>query len=221
MTGRTMRLLRGALGALGDADRARAQEILGAEEAILDRLRVVVERRLSSRRIRVHGDLHLGQLLFTGRDFLVIDFEGEPARPLVERRATRTPLRDIAGMLRSFHYATAASVREQAARGLLQPDSAAEVQVRPWTDRWLEGVSAAFLGGYLNRVGAAPWLSCDDEEIRVLLDLSLLEKALYELSYELNNRPAWVGVALEGLLGLVGDAPDVAVPSGDPGTAAG
>jgi maltose alpha-D-glucosyltransferase/alpha-amylase len=207
ITGRTLRLLRASLGGLPESDRAAAERVLGAEDEILARFRVLVGRRLRSLRIRTHGDLHLGQVLFTGRDFLIIDFEGEPARSLSERRAPRTALRDVAGILRSFDYAVHASLREQVARGVVEEGSAAEREVGTWSRRWRDGVSAAFLGAYLRRVEGAPWSPADREEIAVLLDTCLLEKALYELGYELNNRPSWVGMTLRGLGDLLDDAP--------------
>ncbi|MEQ8835047.1 MAG: maltose alpha-D-glucosyltransferase [Miltoncostaeaceae bacterium] len=203
ITGHTLRMLRAALPDLAEADRPAAERALAAEAAILDRFRTLVDMRLTSRRIRTHGDLHLGQILFTGRDFLLIDFEGEPARSLADRRITRTPLRDVAGMLRSFHYATHASLSEQVARGVLEPGSPAEREVAAWARSWCDSVSAVFLGAYLAGTDGASWMPADPRELAVLLDVSLLEKALYELGYELNNRPAWTGVALEGLLELV------------------
>jgi len=199
LTGRTMRLLRAAMADLAEDDHIIAQRVLAAEERILGSFRLLVGRRLTSQRLRIHGDLHLGQILFTGRDFLLIDFEGEPARSLSERRAVRTPLRDVAGMLRSFHYAGQTSLREQAARGLVEEGSPAAHDLAAWSRRWYEGVSAAFLGAYLEEAAGRTWLATDPEETALLLDTCLLEKALYELAYELNNRPTWVGVALRGL----------------------
>ena len=100
-------------------------------------------------RIRCHGDLHLGQVLFTGRDFVIIDFEGEPARSLSERRVKRSPLRDVAGMLRSFHYATFTALLDQSARGLVEPESEAARELELWGRAWNDAVSSAFLGAYL------------------------------------------------------------------------
>lgn len=144
----------------------------------------------SARAIRTHGDYHLGQVLFTGRDFVAVDFEGEPARPLAERRRKQSPLRDVAGMLRSFHYA--ACVGLAGAPGAL-------------ADRWLAWVCIAFLHGYRAALGRARLVPRREADFRRLLDVFLLEKALYELHYELNNRPAWVHVPLAGLLKLTED----------------
>lgn len=208
LTGRTMRLLRGALGTLDDDDRAAAERVLAAEGRLLRRFRELADRRLTSLRIRTHGDLHLGQVLFTGRDFLIIDFEGEPGRAMSERRNPRTAMRDVAGMLRSFHYATASAVREQVARGVIEAGSAGERDLDLWTRRWYDGVAATFLGAYLVRAGDAPWLAADRDELTLLLDTCLLEKALYELTYELNNRPSWAPLALRGLLELLESVPE-------------
>jgi maltose alpha-D-glucosyltransferase/alpha-amylase len=155
-------------------------------------------------RIRCHGDLHLGQILFTGRDFMIIDFEGEPARSLGDRRVKRSPLRDVAGVLRSFHYATFTALLDAENRGLAEPGSDAARDLETWGRAWNDAVSEAFLGAYLERSGDAPWIPADREALRVLLDTSLLEKAVYELTYELNNRPSWVAVALTGITDLVG-----------------
>ena len=154
-------------------------------------------------RIRIHGDLHLGQVLFTGRDFLIIDFEGEPARSLSERRVKRTPLRDVAGMLRSFHYATVTALLDAVARGLVEADSDAARELEAWGGHWNDAVSAAFLGSYLEAAGDAPWIPADPDALALVLDTSLLEKAIYELAYELNNRPDWVTVPLRGIRDLL------------------
>ncbi len=208
ITGRTLRLLRASLDTLEDDDRAMAERVLAAEGRLLRRFRALADRRVASLRIRTHGDLHLGQVLFTGRDFLIIDFEGEPSRAISERRNPRTAMRDVAGMLRSFHYATVSSAREQVARGVVEPGSPAERDLELWSRRWFDGVSAAFLGAYLDRVGDVPWLASDRDELAMLLDTCLLEKALYELGYELDNRPTWVPLALRGILELIETVPE-------------
>jgi maltose alpha-D-glucosyltransferase / alpha-amylase len=113
-------------------------------------------------RIRCHGDYHLGQVLFTGKDFFIIDFEGEPARPISERRLKRSPLRDVAGMLRSFHYATAAALRGDATRA---EDAA---PLKPWADFWSFWVSVNYLKGYLNAAGEAAFMPKSLVEIALL-----------------------------------------------------
>jgi maltose alpha-D-glucosyltransferase / alpha-amylase len=206
LTGRSLRLLRRALPTLGEREREDAEAVLAAQDLILERFAGLIERRVSAMRIRCHGDLHLGQVLFTGRDFLVIDFEGEPARSLSDRRAKRTPMRDVAGMLRSIHYATFTALLDQSARGLVEPDSDVARELEAWGRHWCDGVSAAFLGAYLEASEGASWVPEDPGELALLLDTSLLEKAVYELGYELNNRPLWVGIALMGLRDLLPEA---------------
>jgi maltose alpha-D-glucosyltransferase/alpha-amylase len=203
LTGRSMQLLRRSLSSLDERERAGAEELLARQGELLRRFAALIERRVSAKRIRCHGDLHLGQVLFTGRDFLIIDFEGEPARSLSDRRAKRTPMRDVAGLLRSFHYATFTALVDQAARGLVEPDSDAARELEAWGRLWCDGVCTAFLGAYLETAGDAPWIPRDEEGLAVLLDTSLLEKAVYELAYELNNRPLWVPIALTGLRDLL------------------
>ncbi len=187
-----------------EADRARARELLRAEDGLLARFKRIVDHKLSGRRIRCHGDYHLGQVLYTGRDFVIIDFEGEPARPMTERRFKRSPLRDVAGMLRSFDYAAAAALRS----GRVRAEDVA--LLRPAADAWALWVQAAFLGEYLTIVAPANLLPRGDHDLRLLLDFLVLDKAVYELDYELNNRPGWVHVPLEGILRLL--AGDAAAP---------
>jgi maltose alpha-D-glucosyltransferase/alpha-amylase len=207
LTGRSMRLLRRTLPTLGEREREAAEHVLSIQDELLRRFSGLIDRRLTAKRIRCHGDLHLGQVLFTGRDFMIIDFEGEPARSLSDRRVKRTPLRDVAGMLRSFHYATFTALLDQSARGLVEADSPAAIELEAWGRHWYDAVSAAFLGEYLRAAEGAPWLPEDRDELALLLDTSLLEKAVYELGYELNNRPPWVPIALMGLRDLVKATP--------------
>ena len=151
-------------------------------------------------RFRFHGDYHLGQLLYTGKDFVIIDFEGEPARPLSERRLKRTPLRDVAGMLRSFHYAAYAALFDLQTKGILSNDGGS---TEPWAHFWYFWVSEVFLRTYLVAASRGGFLPAARGELQVLLDAFLLDKAVYELGYELNNRPTWVKIPLRGILSLV------------------
>ena len=145
-------------------------------------------------RMRVHGDLHLGQVLFTGDDFVILDFEGEPARTLAERKAKRPPLVDVAGMLRSYDYAAAVASRER------DPSLASRAHA------WRDAASSAFMRGYLEGVGDAPVLPPGRAARDALLDVLLLEKCLYELRYELDNRPDWVAIPATGLRQIAGGA---------------
>jgi len=146
---------------------------------------------------RYHGDYHLGQVLLTKNDFLIIDFEGEPARPLSERTRKYSPLRDVAGMLRSFNYA-----RWTALRQVMQaPEDGA--RLAPLAATWEPQVRSAFLEAY-DEATRGSGLYASFEEMRGLLELFELEKALYELRYEINNRPGWARIPLEGIVALAG-----------------
>jgi maltose alpha-D-glucosyltransferase/alpha-amylase len=195
---RTFELLRVRLSSLGAEVRGVGEAVL-AREAEIDRwLEQITRKRIAVVRIRVHGDYHLGQVLWTGDDFVIIDFEGEPGRPLSQRRFKRNPLRDVAGMLRSFEYASAAALRD----GRHRPEDVAMLQ--PWAAAWSAWTSASFLGGYLDVISRGPHLVPEtDAEIELLLRFFLFEKVIYEISYELNNRPDWVEIPMRGLLGLL------------------
>jgi maltose alpha-D-glucosyltransferase/alpha-amylase len=189
------RLLRDRMDALPEDIRGRAQSLLGRESEILKRFAPVRSRRFKARRIRVHGDYHLGQVLYTGKDFVIIDFEGEPARSFSERRAKCSALRDVAGMLRSFHYASVAAMFRLSE----SPVPLTMQAMAPWQDLWHHWVCVSFLRRYLELTRGTPIMGDDMDEIATLLDSYLLEKALYELGYELNNRPGWVHIPLEGI----------------------
>lgn len=173
-----MALLEQKVNALPGGIRDEAVDLLQREQEILQRHSRLMEGQVNAMRTRIHGDYHLGQVLDTGDDFFIIDFEGEPARPLNERRIKHSPLRDVAGMLRSFDYA---------AHTAAQPEA------------WTEDVSREFLNAYLTTADGASFLPGNEEALRMLLDACLLEKAVYEVCYELNNRPDWVGIPLRGI----------------------
>jgi predicted trehalose synthase len=169
------------------ADRAEAEPIAGRGEEVRDHLRLLTQVAVGGRVIRHHGDLHLGQTLWSDEDWLVLDFEGEPARPIAERRRKRSPLRDVAGMLRSFAYAASAIELQ---RGVSAPEG------------WEERAREAFLDGYMSSVDLSllpPGQSASEQ----LLAIFELEKAVYELRYELNNRPDWVKIPVAGILRLL------------------
>jgi maltose alpha-D-glucosyltransferase/alpha-amylase len=171
--------------------------VLELEPRIASILKSFLSRRLTSTRIRVHGDYHLGQVLYTGHDFVIIDFEGEPTRTLYERRLKRLALRDVAGMLRSFDYASQAALYSD------QIAPAALPALRSWGRFWVQCVSAAFLKSYLATAGAASFVPHAADDLDLQLNTMLLEKALYELRYELNMRPEWVRIPLRGILEVV------------------
>jgi len=190
-----------AQASLPESVRADAGRLLQQEDALLRRFRALVGTRIAANRIRTHGDFHLGQVLYTGSDFVITDFEGEPARALSERRLKRSALRDVAGMIRSFHYAAYAHFFETSGdvpRRQLTPGLAA------WAEYWYLQVSAAYLGGYLAASRGTAYLPADPGAVEKILDAYLLEKAIYEVGYELNNRPAWLGIPVRGVLQLLG-----------------
>jgi maltose alpha-D-glucosyltransferase/alpha-amylase len=152
----------------------------------------------AGQRIRIHGDYHLGQVLRSHGDYVILDFEGEPARSLAQRRAKQSPLKDVAGMLRSFSYAAYAAHNAFAQR---RPDDAKNLE--PWATLWQNAVSTEFLRTYQHTVHAAnPDLIPRAAQAQLLLNAYLLEKSLYELLYELDNRPTWVRIPLAGILAL-------------------
>jgi maltose alpha-D-glucosyltransferase/alpha-amylase len=189
-----LNLLQLRLKVLPQQTRQDAEAVLRLEAAIMDRFRQILNHKMTAMRIRCHGDYHLGQVLFTGKDFVIIDFEGEPARPIIERRQKHSPLRDVAGMIRSFNYAALTKLSDRAVR----PEDAA--QLRPWARFWNLWVSAEFLKGFFQAVRHADFMPKSRDETQLLLDLFRLEKVIYELSYELNNRPDWVKVPIAGIL---------------------
>ena len=171
-------------------DDERLAPILGRGEEVREQLRLLTHAGSSGRVIRTHGDYHLGQTLWTKNDWVLLDFEGEPARTLVERRRKRSPLRDVAGMLRSFAYAaTAAELTRDA-------DVSAD---------WEERARERFLESYLDTVDPA-LLPPGEAAIERLLAVFELEKAVYELRYELDNRPDWVGIPVTGIERLMQQA---------------
>jgi maltose alpha-D-glucosyltransferase/alpha-amylase len=158
-------------------------------------------------RIRVHGDLHLGQVLSTGRDWVFIDFEGEPALPISQRRIKRSPLRDVAGMLRSFDYAARTSIPDAVARGQVRSEERAQELLADRSEEWVTWVTVAFLRGYFEVIGDTDLVPKELHARRVQLDAHLIEKALYEIRYELDHRPDWVGIPIAGLRRLLQSAP--------------
>ena len=182
-------------GSASEALAARRGEV----ETLIDELAAGPLR--GATKTRIHGDYHLGQVLASEGDLIIVDFEGEPSRPVEQRRAKSTPLRDVAGMLRSFAYGAETVVREITARF---GDS--EERARNAAIAWRGMIDAAFLDGYGQAVAGSRAAVEDAETHRNLLRLSLLTKALYEVDYEVNNRPDWIEIPARGVLNILDEA---------------
>ena len=195
----TLALLTRVLDSLDDYSKALANAVLERAELLTSSHDYLIQDTIQVAKIRIHGDYHLGQVLYTGKDYVILDFEGEPARALGERRLKRSALIDVAGMFRSFHYV--------AHYGLLESRT-----VRPqdretlgaFADLWSARASQAFLNAYLSAAAKASFVPADRADLRALLGSYAIYKALYELRYELNNRPKWAAIPLRGLLQLMG-----------------
>jgi maltose alpha-D-glucosyltransferase/alpha-amylase len=200
LTRDNLRLLRRRLSALDPAAQAAAERVLALESVILRRLQRFLLVPAAGQRIRNHGDFHLGQVLHHGPDFLIIDFEGEPALSLDERRAKQSALRDVAGMIYSFFYASHVALRELAGTRLWRSGGDAGAA---WARYWSVWVGTNFLRAYLETARSAAFVPGGESALKAMLDFELLRKAIYELGYELNNRPAWVAIACQVLLDLL------------------
>ncbi len=186
---RTLDQLLARLQQLPETVRGDVQAMLERHDAIRARYRFLRDQRLDAMRIRIHGDLHLAQVLYTGKDFVLIDFEGDPARPLSERRIKRSPLEDLASMFASF-YTAAQHAQGEAREGL---GAAPAVQARAgWARFWARTVGLAFLDAYLQTPGVAPLLPRDPEHLRVLTRLYIMDLAMRRLQYELTHAPELV-----------------------------
>lgn len=178
--------------------RKEAEEVLAMKDDILKVLKNIYRHKIDVVKIRIHGDYHLGQVLVTGKDFVITDFEGEPLRSYSERRLKRSPLRDVAGMIRSLHYAAYGSlfldnqIRKEDYKRLI-----------PFVEQWYHYMSGFFMNAYLEAVEGSPFIPNNKEDLDTLMTTFLLEKAIYELNYELNNRPDWVIIPLRGIKELM------------------
>jgi maltose alpha-D-glucosyltransferase / alpha-amylase len=197
------------LGSLASLGSETPADILTLAHNLIDRRGELIDAiRATARDVptgllltRIHGDYHLGQVLLHEGDFAIVDFEGEPARSIEERRQLHSPLKDVAGMVRSFHYAAAAGVAAHRLKGA--QDAAALI---PWASWWQTWTTVSFLHAYHRAAAGALFLPFDPAAAGSLLTLFLLEKALYEVRYELAHRPAWLGVPLSGVIDLLPEA---------------
>lgn len=185
-------------GALPADVAVRAHALLQSRDVLLERIGSAPALEFAASKIRVHGDYHLGQVLWSEGDFYLLDFEGEPARPIAERRQKQSPLKDVAGMIRSFGYAAYAGLFAHTAsrRGEF-------ARLEPWARIWQTWTTAAFLRGYFGATSGALFIPAEVSQRDGLLQLFVLDKALYELNYELNNRPDWVRIPLWGIFDIL------------------
>jgi len=197
LTKRSIGMLKRNIKNLPEDLREEAAGIASNENVIIESFTNLLRKKMSVKKMRIHGDYHLGQVLFTGNDFIIIDFEGEPERSISERRLKKSPLTDVAGMLRSFHYAAYSALFKQ----MFRPEDVHMLQ--PWADLWYRYVGGVFLNAYLQTAGKASFMPQDRDEFESLLRDFILEKAVYEIGYELNNRPNWVIIPLKGIRQLV------------------
>jgi len=198
ITKRNLQALKKNINKLPTDFKKDAKCIIASEKEIYRQIKRILNVKIKGQKIRIHGDYHLGQVLFTGKDFVIIDFEGEPARTLSERRLKYSPLRDVAGMIRSFHYAAFYSLFKNP-----HIKSEAIPALEPWAELWYRCVSVTFLSSYLETIKNSDLVPKEKEELEILLQSLLLEKALYELGYELNNRPELVIIPLKGIKNVI------------------
>lgn len=189
------KLLENSLDKLNTETKALAMKVLELEDAVLECFGEIHQTRINAIKTRIHGDYHLGQILFTGKDFIIIDFEGEPGFSFSERRLKKNPLKDVAGMMRSFHYAAYGKIL------LNENYREKDLEVLgEWADQWQHYTSRFYFGAYMERMGMGKELSKENE---ILIRTYLIEKAVYELGYELNGRPDWVNIPLRGIYYLM------------------
>jgi len=181
------------------------RRVLNLQSKVQARFQAVAALQMTGLRCRVHGDFHLGQVLFTGTDFILLDFEGEPLRSIAERRIKRSVIRDVAGMVRSFHYAAYSTEPRRdtqcgAAHATIHLEDVDKINL--WVRQWYLWVTASFLHAYRTAAGQAAFLPATDTEYHILLEAFTLSKAVYELGYELGHRPDWTAIPLQGILDL-------------------
>ncbi len=183
---------------LKNGTKREAEEVLALKDEILNYFKNIYAKKIDTVKIRIHGDYHLGQVLFTGKDFVILDFEGEPARSYSERRLKRSPLRDVAGMIRSFHYA---AYGDLLVNGHLRKEDVH--RLTPFAEQWYQYITGFFMRAYLQTVKGSNFVPADEADLETLLRIYLLEKAIYELNYELNNRPDKIIIPLKGIKSLI------------------
>jgi maltose alpha-D-glucosyltransferase/alpha-amylase len=181
---------------------ASVRTVLNQQEAILERYKRVVDQPIATMRIRCHGNYHLEEVLYTGKDFVIVDFEGEANRPLSERRMKRSPVRDLAGMVQSLYYASRVALQREVESGLIRDEMLPSME--QWAQFLYYWTGVVFLKQYLSTAADASFLPKTKPELQILLDAYLMEKAVFEVGYELNNRPDWADIPLQRILELLG-----------------
>ena len=184
-----------ARGALPDSAREMADAVLAERAVLLDTIRMLAPETVSAVKTRHHGDFHLGQVIAVQNDFYIIDFEGEPGRPMPERRRKSSPLRDVAGMIRSFDYAAISALRQ-----ITETRPTALPRLGALAENWRQRAVSGFHAAYRREMRGSPAYPASKLQGRALVDFFTLEKAVYEVEYELANRPGWVAIPLNGIL---------------------
>lgn len=197
---RAMIFLRESMHSVPKPYRPLAEELLSLEKEILKQFGPMRSQKIDTVKIRIHGDYHLGQVLFTGNDFMILDFEGEPARSLSERKIKRSVYRDLAGMLRSFDYAAFNVVMQE---HLIRPEDRKAME--PWAELWSYYMGQHFIEVYTQHTEGKGLIPDDPRQRDLLLRGYLMNKAIYELLYELNNRPDWLPIPINGIMRLLKD----------------
>jgi maltose alpha-D-glucosyltransferase/alpha-amylase len=205
----TLGALRARRDTLAELNRNLAGRVLAEVPRLVTQMGALPGDANNLVKIRVHGDYHLGQVLWAENDFVILDFEGEPGRTMAQRRAKKSPLRDVAGMLRSFDYAAYSELLT-----FTEDHQENFDRLEPWAQIWRTWTSAAFLREYRRTVASAGLLPADPDATHRLLDFFILEKTLFELQYELNYRPDWVAIPLLGILQLTRDSACPEPPGG-------
>ncbi len=195
---RAMDALRSGAGAILPAAQREIAQVLARETELRTRLQMLRDNRIGGLRIRQHGDYQLSNVIYADNDWIITNFEGNPYRSLSERRIKRSPMRDIATMLRSFHYVSHAALFGDVPG--ITPSRAGHPTIEKWAHAWYRWVSCIFLKEYLGSISGAELLPAAAQEIRILLSSYLLERALLEIKYELQHRPEWIRIPLHGIL---------------------
>ena len=175
-----------------------SKEILGLKSEILKCFRNIYDHKIPVMKIRTHGDYHLRQILWTGREYIMNSFEGDPTKSFSERRIRRSAMRDLAAMIRSLHYAAYSNI--------LSPEydqQRKEGNLEEWAENWHYYITRLYIKGYFDKAGNSDYVPKDHDDFKILMHTFLLEKALYELNYEIQNRPEWIIIPLRGIKEII------------------